>query len=36
MEVTNIALQEVSIPNYMPAESFNNKSMHEPSKKNGF
>ncbi|MBQ3067813.1 MAG: flagellar hook-length control protein FliK [Oscillospiraceae bacterium] len=36
MEVTNIALQEVSIPNYMPAESFNNKSMHEPSKKMDF
>ena len=33
MEVTNIALQEVSIPNYIPAESFNNKLTCEPLKK---
>ena len=36
MEVTNIALQEVSIPNYIPAESFNNKLTCEPLKKTDF
>ena len=36
MEVTNVVLQKVSIPNYIPAESFNNKLMHEPSNKTDF
>ncbi len=36
MEMTNIALQEVSIPNYISAESFNNKLTYKPSKETDF
>lgn len=36
MEVINVVLQKVSIPNYIPAEGFNNKLMHEPSNKTDF
>lgn len=36
MEMTNIALQEANIPNYIPAESFNNKLTYKPSKETDF